>query len=69
MNKYTEISDFEINLAVAHIVLGKDNYDWCPHSKMVKNTSLMIKVYAWITTHATTQLTQCQLLLRMVSAW
>ncbi|MBQ0315701.1 phage protein NinX family protein [Providencia rettgeri] len=36
MNKYTELSDFEINLKVAHIVLGNDNYDWCPHSKMVK---------------------------------
>lgn len=32
MNK----SDFEINLAVAHIVLGKGNYDWCPHTKLVK---------------------------------
>lgn len=35
MNKYTELSDFEINLKVAHIVLGKDNYDWCPDKKEV----------------------------------
>lgn len=35
MNKYTELSDFEINLKVAHIVLGKDNYDWCPNKKEV----------------------------------
>ncbi|OZS72132.1 recombinase [Providencia rettgeri] len=34
-DKYTELSDFEINLAVAHIVLGKDNYDWCPDKKEV----------------------------------
>lgn len=36
MNKYSDKSDFEINLAVAHIVLGKDNYDWCPRAKLVK---------------------------------
>lgn len=36
MNKYTELSYFEINLKVAHTVLGKDKYDWCPHSKIVK---------------------------------
>lgn len=35
MNKYTKLSDFEINLKVAHIVLGKDNYDWCPDKKEV----------------------------------
>ncbi|HGM9735320.1 phage protein NinX family protein [Proteus mirabilis] len=35
MNKYTELSDFEINLAVAHIVLGKGSYDWCPNKKEV----------------------------------
>lgn len=35
MNKYTELSDFEINLAVAHIVLGKNNYDWCSDKKEV----------------------------------
>ncbi|EPO4897052.1 phage protein NinX family protein [Proteus mirabilis] len=35
MNKYTELSDFEINLAVAHIVLGKGSYDWCPDKKEV----------------------------------
>ena len=35
MNKYTELSDFEINLKVAHIMLGKDNYDWCPDKKEV----------------------------------
>lgn len=35
MNKYTELSDFEINLAVAHIVIGKGSYDWCPDKKEV----------------------------------
>lgn len=35
MNKYTELSDFEINLAVAHIALGKGSYDWCPDKKEV----------------------------------
>ena len=35
MNKYTELSDFEINLAVAHIVLGKNNYDWSSDKKEV----------------------------------
>ncbi|MBG6040248.1 DUF2591 domain-containing protein [Proteus mirabilis] len=35
MNKYTEMSDFEINLAVAHIALGKGSYDWCPDKKEV----------------------------------
>ncbi|EMR3813999.1 DUF2591 family protein [Proteus mirabilis] len=35
MNKYTELSDLEINLAVAHIVLGKGSYDWCPDKKEV----------------------------------
>lgn len=35
MSKYTELSDFEINLKVAHIMLGKDNYDWCPDKKEV----------------------------------
>ena len=36
MNKYTRLSDFEINLKVAHLVLGVESYDWCPHSKIVK---------------------------------
>ncbi|WP_283126474.1 hypothetical protein [Providencia stuartii] len=35
MNKYTKLSDFEINLAVAHIALGKGNYDWCSDKKEV----------------------------------
>ncbi|HAU5528466.1 TPA: DUF2591 domain-containing protein [Proteus mirabilis] len=35
MNKYTELSDFEINLAVAHIALGRGSYDWCPDKKEV----------------------------------
>ncbi|ENA0807354.1 phage protein NinX family protein [Providencia rettgeri] len=35
MNKYTGLSEFEINLKVAHIMLGKDNYDWCPDKKEV----------------------------------
>ncbi|ELP5234835.1 DUF2591 family protein [Citrobacter freundii] len=25
---YSKLSDFEINLKLAHILLGKDNYDW-----------------------------------------
>ncbi|EKT56428.1 phage protein NinX family protein, partial [Providencia sneebia] len=35
MNKYTELSDFEINLKVSHIALGNGNYDWCPDKKEV----------------------------------
>lgn len=40
MNKYIGLSDFEINLAVAHIVLGKNNYDWCPDKKEVYFTGI-----------------------------
>lgn len=36
MNKYSEKSDFEINLAVAHIVLGAVSYDWNSDVKLVK---------------------------------
>lgn len=32
---YSQLSDFEINLKVAHIVLGKNNYDWDPEKKEV----------------------------------
>ncbi|MEX6224737.1 phage protein NinX family protein [Providencia hangzhouensis] len=35
MNKYTGLSEFEINLKVAHIMLGKDSYDWCTDKKEV----------------------------------
>lgn len=28
MKNYSAMSDFEINLAVVHILLGKGNYDW-----------------------------------------
>lgn len=30
------MTEYEINKAVAHIVLGEGNYDWCPHTKLVK---------------------------------
>jgi len=32
---YSKLSDFEINLKLAHIILGKDNYDWNPDKKEV----------------------------------
>lgn len=32
---YSQLSDFEINLKVAHIVLGKGNYDWNSENKEV----------------------------------
>ncbi len=35
MMDYSQLSDFEINLKVAHIVLGKNNYDWDPEKKGV----------------------------------
>lgn len=36
MNKYTELSDFEINLKVARIRLTDGNYGWCAHTGLVK---------------------------------
>lgn len=36
MKKYSDKSDFEINLAVAHIVLGAVSYDWNSDVKLVK---------------------------------
>ncbi|QYC51783.1 DUF2591 domain containing protein [Proteus phage vB_PmiS_PM-CJR] len=36
MSKYNELSDFEINLKVAHIILGVGKYDWCDHTRVVK---------------------------------
>lgn len=35
MKDYSAMSDFEINLAVAHIDLGKGNYDWSAEKKEV----------------------------------
>ena len=43
MNKYTELSDFEVNLKVAHIILGAGEYDWCSHTNAVKDTPMVIK--------------------------
>lgn len=36
MNKYTKLSDFEINKKVARIRLTDGNYDWCAHTGLVK---------------------------------
>ncbi|MTC54979.1 DUF2591 domain-containing protein [Providencia alcalifaciens] len=36
MNKYTGLSDFEINLMVARIRLVDGNYGWCAHTRFVK---------------------------------
>lgn len=36
MKKYTELSDFEINLMVARIMLVDGNYGWCAHTRFVK---------------------------------
>ncbi|EOV9009448.1 MULTISPECIES: phage protein NinX family protein [Cronobacter] len=33
--EYSKLSDFEINLKVAHIILGSGNYDWSPEKKEV----------------------------------
>lgn len=35
MKDCSAMSDFEINLAVAHIALGKGNYDWSAEKKEV----------------------------------
>lgn len=35
MKNYGEMSDFEINLAVAHIVIGSGGYDWNSDKKEV----------------------------------
>ncbi|MDU7405616.1 MAG: phage protein NinX family protein [Citrobacter portucalensis] len=35
MKNYSEMSDFEINLAVAHIVIGSGGYDWNSDKKEV----------------------------------
>jgi hypothetical protein len=32
---YSKLSDFEVNLKLAHILLGKDNYDWNSDKKEV----------------------------------
>lgn len=32
---YSKMSDFEVNLKIAHIILGKDNYDWNSDKKEV----------------------------------
>ncbi|ECE8469991.1 DUF2591 domain-containing protein [Salmonella enterica subsp. enterica serovar London] len=32
---YSQLRDFEINLKIAHILLGKNNYDWDPEKKEV----------------------------------
>lgn len=32
---YSKLSDFEINLKLAHILFGKDNYDWSSDKKEV----------------------------------
>ncbi|WP_272684464.1 phage protein NinX family protein [Providencia sp. PROV130] len=36
MNKYTKLSDFEINKKVARIRLTDGNYGWCAHTGLVK---------------------------------
>ncbi|HHR6027997.1 TPA: phage protein NinX family protein [Providencia alcalifaciens] len=36
MNKYTKLSDFEINKKVARIRLADGNYGWCAHTGLVK---------------------------------
>ncbi|HDL8066246.1 TPA: DUF2591 family protein [Yersinia enterocolitica] len=35
MKDYSAMSDFDINLAIAHLVLGKGNYDWNAEKKEV----------------------------------
>lgn len=35
MMDYSKMSDFEVNLKIAHIILGKDNYDWNSDKKEV----------------------------------
>ncbi|WP_312293207.1 phage protein NinX family protein [Atlantibacter hermannii] len=35
MTDYSKLSDFEINLAVAHSVIGSGGYDWCSDKKEV----------------------------------
>lgn len=35
MTDYSKLSDFEINLAVAHSVIGIGGYDWCSDKKEV----------------------------------
>ena len=37
---YSQLSDFEINLKVAHIVLGKGNYDWNSEKKEVYSAGI-----------------------------
>lgn len=32
---YSKLSDFEVNLKIAHIILGRDNYDWNSDKKEV----------------------------------
>ena len=40
MTDYSQLSDFEINLKVAHIVLGKGNYDWNSGKKEVYSAGI-----------------------------
>ncbi|EBG0717669.1 DUF2591 domain-containing protein [Salmonella enterica subsp. enterica] len=37
---YSQLSDFEINLKVAHIALGKGNYDWNSEKKEVYSAGI-----------------------------
>ncbi len=69
MNKYTELSDFEINLLVAQSVLPETQYD------VIKQTMDIIQFlvdgsfgYRFFD-HATIHPMQCRLLLRMVSGF
>lgn len=56
---YSQLSDFEINLKVAHIVLGKNNYDWDPERKKFTWLELMVVSFclADISTHVIWPLT------------
>ncbi|ELQ6121966.1 DUF2591 family protein [Cronobacter sakazakii] len=37
---YSKLSDFEINLKVAHIILGSGNYDWNSENKEVYSAGI-----------------------------
>ncbi|EOI5799784.1 phage protein NinX family protein [Cronobacter dublinensis] len=37
---YSKLSDFEINLKVAHIILGSGNYDWNSENKEIYSAGI-----------------------------
>ena len=65
MNKYTELSDFEINLLVAQSVLPETQYDVIKQTMDIIQFLVDGRLVIAFSTHAITHQTQCRLLLKI----